>query len=207
MITEPILGIVYGDTPMRAHPAEYNSALPLQQFITATMNKFTLLLSALALSLSLSAQTFNDNIRNDWPDERYQVHGDGTVTDTVTGLMWMQCGDWRDSYNDCYSGPLMWYTWHDALDSAEQSTFANYNDWRLPNIKELASLVARDRHNPAINTSIFPEQSIYSAVYFSSSPYSTGGHGGVWSIDFWLGFATQVDRESGQAFLLVRGGK
>ena len=137
------------------------------------MNKFTFLLAALSLSLSLSAQTINENIRSDWPDERYQVHGDGTVTDTATGLMWMQCSLGQTYVNDTCSdsNDATEYNWQDALKAADSYTFANYSDWRLPNIKELASLAARDRYDPSINSVVFPNTPISS--YWSASPHTS----------------------------------
>ena len=167
------------------------------------MNKFTLLLAALALSLSLSAQTFNENIRNDWPDERYQVHGDGTVTDTVTDLMWMQCSLGQESNDDC-SGSTSTYTWEQALEAAENQVFANHSDWRLPNIKELFSLAARDRYDPAINSSIFPNTR--DNRYWSASPYANLSSG-AWLLDFRSGFDDDDYRSYGYYVRLVRAGK
>lgn len=62
--------------------------------------------------------------RNDFVD-----HGDGTVTDRATGLMWMK--------EDCGRG----MTWEDALAYCENLEFAGHSDWRLPNAKELQSIV------------------------------------------------------------------
>ena len=56
-------------------------------------------------------------------------NGDGTITDSATGLMWME--------NDNEVGVL----WEDALSYAENLEYAGYNDWRLPNAKELQSIV------------------------------------------------------------------
>jgi hypothetical protein len=68
-------------------------------------------------------------------------NGDGTITDLATGLMW-QKGD---------SGTTM--NWQQALDYAENLEYAGYDDWRLPNAKELQSIVdytrAPDAQNPA----------------------------------------------------------
>ncbi|MCP3990189.1 MAG: DUF1566 domain-containing protein [Actinomycetia bacterium] len=57
----------------------------------------------------------------------YQDNGDGTVTDLNTGLMWIQdAGDKK---------------FHaDAIDELETYTYAGFDDWRLPSIKELYSL-------------------------------------------------------------------
>ncbi len=58
----------------------------------------------------------------------YSDNGDGTATDNVTGLMWMQ-----DMGNKM--------TFDNALEIADIMNFAGYNDWRIPGIKELYSLI------------------------------------------------------------------
>jgi len=67
-------------------------------------------------------------------------NGNGTITDNATGLMWMQ--------NDNGTGVL----WKDALSYAENLTYAEYSDWRLPDTKELQSIVDYTR-SPATSSS------------------------------------------------------
>jgi hypothetical protein len=76
---------------------------------------------------------------NDFVDNR-----DGTVTDHASGLMWMQV----DSGADELAAEVAGYTyadgsltWQEALDFAENVTYAGHDDWRLPNAKELHSLL------------------------------------------------------------------
>ena len=59
----------------------------------------------------------------------YQDNGDGTVSDLVTGLMWQQ---------QLYPQK---YTYEEALSGADTCTIGGYDDWRLPTIKELYSLI------------------------------------------------------------------
>ena len=59
----------------------------------------------------------------------YSDNGDGTITDNATGLMWMQ--------DDNGEGLI----WEDALSYAENYEYAGHTDWRLPNAKELQSIV------------------------------------------------------------------
>lgn len=69
---------------------------------------------------------------NDYGTNQFTDNGDGTVTDSATELMWMQAD----------SGVGM--NWEDALAWAQQKNDENYlgyDDWRLPNAKELQSLV------------------------------------------------------------------
>jgi len=58
---------------------------------------------------------------------RYKDNGDGTVTDLVTGLVWQK------------SFSVM--TYEEALTAVEKFRLAGYDDWRLPTIKELYSLI------------------------------------------------------------------
>jgi hypothetical protein len=56
-------------------------------------------------------------------------NGNGTISDSATALMWMK--------NDNGTG----IPWKDALSYADSSQYAGYSDWRLPNPKELQSIV------------------------------------------------------------------
>ncbi len=73
-------------------------------------------------------------------------NGDQTVSDNATGLMWQK--DDAESTN-----------WVDAVSVCESAATASYSDWRLPNAKELQSLVdytvSPDTHNQAAINSIF----------------------------------------------------
>lgn len=62
---------------------------------------------------------------------RYQNNGDGTVSDLVTGLMWQQ-------------NPGSKMTYAKAAAGADSFSLAGYDDWRLPTIKELYSLILFD---------------------------------------------------------------
>ncbi|MCG8306463.1 MAG: DUF1566 domain-containing protein [Cytophagales bacterium] len=80
----------------------------------------------------------------DYGINRFHDNGDGTITDEATGLMWMQ--------NDNGAGIV----WEDALKYAESHEFAGYSDWRLPDAKELQSIVDYTRspstsNSPAID--------------------------------------------------------
>ncbi len=65
-------------------------------------------------------------------------NGDDTITDTATGLMWTRVDSGDPGLYGENDGAL---TWSDALNLAESSDFAGYDDWRLPNAKELQSIV------------------------------------------------------------------
>ncbi len=79
-----------------------------------------------------------------YPSNNFTDNGDGTVTDNVTGLMWQQQDD------------DVQRTWDDAVNYSENLSFAGYNDWRLPNTKELKSIVLYDGSSPSVDTIYFP---------------------------------------------------
>jgi hypothetical protein len=84
----------------------------------------------------------------------YQDNGDGTVTDLVTGLMWIQ-------------NPQGKMTPSQAAAGAPQCNVGGYTDWRLPTIKELYSLILFSGTDPdpmSTNTSV--ERPFIDTTYF-----------------------------------------
>ena len=110
-------------------------------------------------------RTHHHWLPNTTPNSRYVNNGKGIVTDRWTGLMWQRCAAGITGA-DCTGGTATELSWQDALAYANNSTISGHSDWRLPNIKELRSLVAYDRHTPAINATLFPNTS---GQFWSSS--------------------------------------
>ena len=103
-------------------------------------------------------------------------NANGTVSDFKTGLIWKKCSEgqtYNSGDNSC-SGSATGFNWQQALQRAQDVNegIAGENqtesDWRVPNIKELASIVEQECWNPSINVSVFP--STPSSWYWSSSP-------------------------------------
>ena len=156
----------------------------------------------------LQAQTIEGYIDNEWPDSRYTDHGNGTVTDTKTGLSWKQCSEGQTASSGGCSGDASSYTWDQALQQPATLNsgggYAGHSDWRLPNIKELASLGALDRNSPSINSALFP--STPSAWFWSSSPYASGSYL-AWRFSFGYGYVSSLNRYYNYHVRLVRGGQ
>jgi hypothetical protein len=106
-----------------------------------------------------------------WPNPRFSDHGDGTVTDNLTGLMWTKDAniygtrDWTQALSDCAS-----------------CMEGSYDDWRLPNVRELQSLVDYGLCEPALpdgGTSFNNVQSLY---YWSSTSSVYDFPNGAWIV-------------------------
>jgi len=80
----------------------------------------------------------------DYGINAFTDNGDGTVTDSATGLMWTR----DDSGDGVTTGPRSGMNWEDALAWVEQRNAENHlghSDWRLPNAKEMHSLLDYSR--------------------------------------------------------------
>ena len=80
-------------------------------------------------------------------------NGDGTVTDAATGLMWSQV-DSGDAVFDLsvFTNDDGSLNWQEALAFAENAEYAGYDDWRLPNAKELQSILDYTRSPDTTNS-------------------------------------------------------
>ncbi len=97
-------------------------------------------------------------------------NGNGTLTDNVTGLIWQQAADdttrtWQDALGYCNNNP------HPPLPG---------RDWRLPNIKELESIVDDTRFSPAIDP-VFTGTAL--TAYWSATTYASTTSN-AWQVDF-----------------------
>lgn len=86
--------------------------------------------------------------------------GNGIVQHETTGLQWSRCAIGQTYRNGSCQGPATVYYWDEAQEAVDQvnrtGELAGLNDWRLPTVEELRSIVEECREAPAINTSIFP---------------------------------------------------
>ena len=115
-----------------------------------------------------------------WPSPRFTDNGDGTVKDNLTGLIWLQ---------DANCDGVM--AWSNALDQANElydgcsdcggtdgdcglSDDSSAGDWRLPNVRELQSLIHYGFYNPAM-----PDTD-GTGKWVEGDPFS-----GVQSSDYW----------------------
>ena len=154
---------------------------------------------------SAQAQNCNSNMIETTPTSDFAVHGDGTVTNQPTQLMWKVCSEGQTwSANSC-SGSTSTKTWSQALQIPSSlnagAGFAGHTDWRLPNIKELKTLVEFACFGSAINETVFPSSA--AEWYWSSSP-SANDTDVSWALDVDSGDDFAYTRTSVYRVRLVR---
>jgi hypothetical protein len=110
-----------------------------------------------------------------WPAPRFTDHGDGTVTDKLTGLMWAKNANL----------PNEALTWQGALDYVKAlnsgAGLGGYHDWRLPNRKELFSLIDHSTYKSALLPAGHPFQNVHN--YYSSSTTDASNSSYAWIVD------------------------
>jgi|GEM_PF-1715099 len=137
-----------------------------------------------------------------WPSPNRFTAGTGAevdcVTDNLTGLMWSKNGNLPNGTR----------TWQNALDYANALNLCGYTDWRLPNRKELFSLIHYGQSNPAtwLNTQGFSNvQTVQTDWYWSSTTlaFSTVG---AWFLNMSYGNVDGGYKPNGNYVWPVRAG-
>jgi len=163
------------------------------------MRALTLPPLAAALAMSLGgvsvgfAQTCpSTGFTRDAPNSRYAVQTDTSqVKDSKTTLVWQRCsiGQTWTTGTAC-TGTATTMNWQAALTAAAAAGSSSGFAWRVPNIKELNSLVETACNAPAINASMFPGTVPWR--YFSSSSNGSAG----WIVDFNSGGYVDLDNKT-----------
>jgi len=142
----------------------------------------------------------------------YADNGNGTITDSATGLIWQKCSaGLGTTLGNCSTGSISSYTWSSAISYCEGLTLGGRSDWRLPNINELGSIIDYTKSiNPTINSTAFPNTQSFSPSvfqsfnYWSSSTYAQDTDS-AWSVNFSVGLVDYSDKTNGYYVRCVTG--
>ena len=147
------------------------------------------------------------------------------VKDNVTGLIWenktndgsihdrSKTFTWCDTNaatNGGNQGTCGTGTGNTATDTKayikalNDANFGGFSDWRMPNVKEMESIVDMGMINPSINTVWFP--STVSSYYWLSTTYAFGS-ASAWCVYFTNGYAYSTNKTNAYAVRAVRGGQ
>jgi hypothetical protein len=161
------------------------------------MNKVTGAIISLVLITACTcaaAQSCHTDIVASAPAQRYHDHGDGSVTDTRSGLRWARCSlgqHWQAGHCEGEPRRLPW-----AI-----ATLMAEDGWRLPELAELSSLTEVACRDPAINATLFPDTQ--AAPYWTATRF-INADGDFWQVHF-LDGESLPDRADTQAYVrLVR---
>jgi len=144
----------------------------LQTSMQTTRIKNPLIVAARVIAHSVSLLAIGVSSAVMAATDVWVANGDGTVTDVATGLIWQQQDDdiERNHAN--------------AISFCQNLSLAGQSDWRLPNIKELTSLVDYRQTNPSIDVAAFPNTN--SSVYWSASSRASSSSS-AWLVFFSFG--------------------
>ena len=159
--------------------------------------------SAFVCCWALGGATSFAECVDDVSNSRFVVQAGGdTVRDAYTGLYWQRClagYRWSAGEQNCLlnSDEAVSFTWQEALAVAGDG-------WRLPNAKELESIVDRSCFEPALRTGIFPsgDDDMMGAQWTSSQIESYAG--GAWTVNFKTGSVISSDKSEWLPVRLLR---
>ena len=140
-----------------------------------------------------------------WPSPRFTDNGNGTVKDNLTGLIWLNNAN-------CFGAQ----TWSQSLTDANGlaspscglSDGSTAGQWRLPNVRELLSLIDYDHASPAIPP-LSPFTGVQASVrYWSSTNVTNNADKNAWDIDFDIGTVNRNQPKTDLYYVWpVRGGQ
>ena len=139
-----------------------------------------------------------------WPNPRFTNNGDGTVTDNLTGLIWLENANcfgerfWSDALTDCNSL---------AAGSCGLTDGSVSDDWRLPNVKELLSLINYGHYGPALPAGhLFT--SVMDGIYWTSTTLPPpAANYWAWIVTIFSGYVTDIGHKEQIHYVWpVRGG-
>ncbi|MCP4696819.1 MAG: DUF1566 domain-containing protein [Gammaproteobacteria bacterium] len=148
-----------------------------------------------------------------WPGTRFTDNGDGTVTDNLTGLIWLGNANcptitrtWENALNDVAElnsdGTMKGYTCGDSSNASSHQT-----DWRLPNRNELNSLVDVSQVGPALPSG-HPFSGVQTDKYYWTSTTFAKSSTLAWFVDIDTGYMNITSKPSGPSYVWpVRGGQ
>jgi len=135
------------------------------------------------------------------PSYSYSATGD-EVIDNVTGLIWRRCSEGTTWNGTTCTGTGTRFTFAGAFAQAKTQATSTSKPWRVPNIKELASITKKSVAFMAIDSTAFPATS--NDYYWTSSPV-VGLSGNAWIVNSPTGSVSPYDRTANSAALrLVR---
>jgi hypothetical protein len=138
------------------------------------------------------------------PNERYFDNGDGTIVDLQNGAIWMRCALGQEWDGETCQGEATLYTWSEVetlADDVNLDGYAGHDDWRVPNLPELATITERACKNPRINAAVFPGTPLLSFWTTMKKPASEL----IYAMNFGEKGLEMVEKEHRGPVRMIRG--
>jgi len=140
-----------------------------------------------------------------WPSPRFTDNANGTVTDNLTGLIWLKRASltslpesWEEAVIYCNNLDTGYFTLSDG---------SMAGDWRLPNIKELQSLIDYSRNYPVLPNG-HPFTNLEKNYWSSTTKFIVNDTGYAWYVDMEYGSTFFNGKTSIVCYIWpVRGGE
>ncbi len=149
-----------------------------------------------------------------WPNPRFTDNLNGTVTDNLTGLIWLKNAGFKP--NETWSAALnICATLQDGTANAGLTDGSVAGAWRLPNVRELQSLIYYGNYWPSLPNTTgtdkwtagnpFDNVLVNIRAYWSSTTTAEGGGNAAYNLDFTRGYVNNNSKTAGCAVWPVRG--
>jgi hypothetical protein len=178
--------------------------------VRSPLAPIALLLWPFACHAAAPAQQVCDTTRYplSTPTVQFEDHGDGTVTDRRSNLMWLRCAAGQEWTGATCVGTPTTVSWGEAQDAAKAINAGGkhfFSDWRLPQIQELAMIAERQCRNPRINLTLFPATP-EAAFWSSTSRPSADAEASAFTLSFGQEGIAYENKEARHYVRLVRNG-
>jgi hypothetical protein len=148
----------------------------------------------------------------DWPSPRFTDNGDGTVTDNLTGLVWLKNANCAAFFSGDATAQNS-RNWSNALTAANSlaggycglTDGSSAGDWRLPNVRELQTLIDYGEYSPALPDG-HPFTGVQSGYYWMSTTRAVSTSS-AWSMRMDYGNVYDGDKDHEHYVWAVRGGQ
>jgi len=155
-----------------------------------------------------------------WPNPRFVNKGDGTVTDMLTGLIWLRDASCANLAGTDVGGKGLWATALTASAALASGTCGLSDssvagDWHLPSVNELQSLVHYGYYNPSLSDATGTTQwnegnafwGVQANAYWSSTSSPSVPTNALYVV-FYAGHVVSLTKTGGNIFVWpVRGGQ
>lgn len=144
-----------------------------------------------------------------WPNPRFTDHGNGTVTDNLTHLMWAKNGNLPGGEVNTLQDAINYVN---NMNAGVNQNFG-HTDWRLPNMRQIFSLIDCSKYGPPLPSGHPFENIVHGAstsLYWTSTSY-TGNLTHTWCLSMYGGGSLGYCNKAGDSQVLylwpVRGGQ